>query len=131
MITKKKLTKQTTKPTAKKATKSNRGRPRKEFKPKHKRMLEQQQLATPMVEHRLPTRERILRMPSKDKSIFYLFIFSILLFLCSLTISFLKKDKLEDLQDAQENVVTETGATEENAVNKIPNSATQTIENMY
>jgi len=104
MIIKKKLAKKTT---AKKAAhslakKSNRGRPRKEFKPKHKRLQEQALITTTIVEHRLPTHERIFRMPSKDKSIFYLFIFSIALFLFSLAISFIKKDDIKQLQEIQD-----------------------------
>lgn len=79
--------------------KSNRGRPRKEFKPMHKRMQEQGLVNTKLVEHKIPKFERILHMPSKDKSIFYLFIFSIVLFLCSLTISFFKKHDIQELEN--------------------------------
>jgi len=114
MVIKKKSTKPATATKAVKSqkattakSKSNRGRPRKEFKPKHKRIQEQAQSTTTLVEHKMPSRERILRMPNKDKSIFYLFIFSIVLFLCSLAISFVKKQNVEDLQATQ---------TEENTV---------------
>ncbi|PJA48276.1 MAG: hypothetical protein CO170_03265 [candidate division SR1 bacterium CG_4_9_14_3_um_filter_40_9] len=135
MIIKKKLAKKTT---AKKAAhslakKSNRGRPRKEFKSKHKRLQEQALITTTIVEHRLPTHERIFRMPSKDKSIFYLFIFSIALFLFSLAISFIKKDDIKQLQEIQDEntaITAETGidtATEQTAIT----SAAQTVENMY
>jgi hypothetical protein len=112
MIIKKKLSKQTEKKALGSAKgKSRRGRPRKEFKPKHKRIQEQAQTTTAIVEHKMPTREKILRMPSKDKSIFYLFIFSIVLFLCSLIISFLKKHDIQQLQATQNEdtaVATET-----------------------
>lgn len=130
MIVKKKLAKKTAKNNTSTKGKSNRGRPRKEFKPKHKRIQEQAQTnaATTIVEHRLPTRERILRMPSKDKSIFYLFIFSILLFLFSLVISFIKKDDIQELQD--EAAITATTWTETEVMAPI-SSAAQTIENMY
>lgn len=118
--------------------KSNRGRPRKEFKPKHKRLQEQVQPTTALVEHKMPTHERILRMPSKDKSIFYLFIFSIVLFLLSLTISFLKKSDVEELQKAQEEIAAVTWDTETAVVEdaKQPEiisnqSLTQIVENMY
>jgi hypothetical protein len=94
----------------------------------------QEQTPTPaIVEHKMPTRERILRIPNKDKSIFYLFIFSIILFLCSLVISFLKKDdikKIEELTGNNETKIIETQKVEETPEMKI-SSVLQTVENMY
>jgi hypothetical protein len=126
MIIKKKL--------AKKTTKGNRWRPRKEFKPKHKRVQEQGLASTEIVEHKMPKHERIFRMPNKDKSIFYLFVFSIVLFLCSLLISFIKKHDIQELQTTQDEETAIATTTWTEAQEIAPTSIvsiTQTVENMY
>jgi len=121
----------------KKEIKSNRGRPRKEFKPRHKRLKEQAkvqvQTSTKIIEHTIPKTERILRMPSKDKSIFYLFIFSIILFLCSIFISFIKKNDIQTLQNGNKQDTSITGEILNTQETEIQSSwgITQVVENMY
>jgi hypothetical protein len=94
--------KQTTK-SSKKHEKSNRGRPKKEFKLKHKRVQETQhsKLHETITPHTMPKVGKILQFPNKDKSILYLFIFSVILFILSLGISFIKKQKLAELKETQ------------------------------
>ena len=154
MIIKKKTTKKvetqktsnTTK--SKPTTGTNRGRPRKEFKPKHKRMQIQENVQQEtktriilnkipsVITHKMPKVSNMLQLPNKDRSIFYLFIFSVVLFILSLGISFIKESKKQELLKAQEAITGQTAKLTEilqgdNETESIKTTAQQTLQNFY
>lgn len=75
---------------------SNRGRPKKEFKLKHKRIS--QDNLSPII-HEIPRSHKIKDSSNRDRSILYLFIFSVVLFIFSIGISIMKKDRLEQFKE--------------------------------
>lgn len=116
------------------------GRPKKEFLQKHKRIVlseTNKKIEEKITNHTLPKwpkgisgTHKIFNFPNKDKSILYLFIFSVILFIFSIIVSRMKKEEIDNTIVPNDEITTTTPIIEDDSIpTKDNNTITNSITN--